>query len=185
MDTAEFVAEVARKASITRAEAARAVDAVFNAESGAISEALEETGEFSVAGFGKFTKTNSAAGASTKGKSKSGFAVSNGVSPSQRDPKRHTITLKGRGGRRDITITIDVPEDVIHPLSLKLYDSESESEISALATKVWENPDDAEEFLTTPHGLLGGQTPLAASRTHEGAARVREILLALEYGLPV
>ncbi|HEX2206928.1 MAG TPA: antitoxin Xre/MbcA/ParS toxin-binding domain-containing protein [Longimicrobium sp.] len=58
-------------------------------------------------------------------------------------------------------------------------------EIRALALQVWENAADAEEFLSAPHGLLDGETPVDAARTPEGATRVHEILLALEYGLPV
>jgi hypothetical protein len=58
-------------------------------------------------------------------------------------------------------------------------------EVRELALSVWENPRDADEFLSTPHALLDGETPLDAARTAERAERVREILLALEYGLPV
>lgn len=57
--------------------------------------------------------------------------------------------------------------------------------IRELARKVWEDPADAGGGLASPHGLLNGQTPLSASRTVDGAKRVREILHALEYGLPV
>jgi hypothetical protein len=122
MNKAEFVAEVARKASITRAEAARAVDAVF---------ALE-------------------------GYSRGRDAVR----------AEDTQPAATKGGIRSNELILD-------------------KEIRSLAVGVWENLADAEEFLITPHGLLNGQTPLAASRTQEGAKRVREILLALEYGLPV
>ncbi|HEX2080914.1 MAG TPA: antitoxin Xre/MbcA/ParS toxin-binding domain-containing protein [Longimicrobium sp.] len=58
-------------------------------------------------------------------------------------------------------------------------------QVRELAGRVWENGEDAEEFLSTPHPLLDDQTPLAAAQTPEGAERVRKILLALEYGLPV
>jgi hypothetical protein len=58
-------------------------------------------------------------------------------------------------------------------------------QIRDLALTVWENRDDAEEFLSTPHALLQGQAPAVVARTPEGAERVRRILLALEYGLPV
>ncbi|HEX6370482.1 MAG TPA: antitoxin Xre/MbcA/ParS toxin-binding domain-containing protein [Longimicrobium sp.] len=61
----------------------------------------------------------------------------------------------------------------------------SVSGIRELALSVWENAQDAGEFLSTPHAMLDGETPLAAAQTPEGAERVREILLALEYGLPV
>lgn len=58
-------------------------------------------------------------------------------------------------------------------------------EIKDLASRVWENGEDAETFLSTPHALLDGLTPRAAARTAVGRDRVRRILLALEYGLPV
>ncbi|HLM68027.1 MAG TPA: antitoxin Xre/MbcA/ParS toxin-binding domain-containing protein [Longimicrobium sp.] len=118
MNKAEFVAEVARKASITRAEAARAVDAVFE----------------------------------TKGYSRA-----------------HETDLRPAAAESGVRSNGRILDE----------------EIRSLAVGVWENVADAEEFLITPHGLLDGQTPLAASRTLEGAKRVREILLALEYGLPV
>jgi hypothetical protein len=37
-------------------------------------------------------------------------------------PKRHVVKLKGKGNRRDITITIDDPEHSIHALTLELYE---------------------------------------------------------------
>ena len=147
MNKAEFVAEVARKASITRAEAARAVDAVFAVNNGVDSEARR--------------------------------------GPASKLPEKHIVRPKGKGRRtREITITLDDPGDGSGSTVVRLGSTPDE-EILDLALKVWENPADAEEFLATPHGLLDGQTPLAASRTPEGAKRVREILLALEYGLPV
>jgi uncharacterized protein (DUF2384 family) len=67
----------------------------------------------------------------------------------------------------------------------KAQEPASVREIRELAVSVWGNPVDADEFLTTPHGLLDGKTPLSVARMAGGAERVREILLALEYGLPV
>jgi hypothetical protein len=37
-------------------------------------------------------------------------------------PKRHVLKLKGKGNRRDITITIDDPEHSIHMMSFELYE---------------------------------------------------------------
>lgn len=158
MNKAGFVAEVARKASITRAEAARALDAAFNVETGAISEALDRSGTFSVAGFGQFTPSKKFAG--------------------------KTFQKRRRSGKSGITAGLDTDQAPIAGSVAELHDEVTE-EVRGLALQVWEDSADAEEFLTTPHGLLDGQTPLAASRTEEGAKRVREILLALEYGLPV
>ena len=58
-------------------------------------------------------------------------------------------------------------------------------QIQELALAVWENRENAQEFLSTPHALLDGIPPAVVARTPEGAERVRRILLALEYGLPV
>lgn len=64
-------------------------------------------------------------------------------------------------------------------------ESQALREIRELAERVWENRSDANEFLSTPHVLLDGETPASVARTRPGAERVRRILLALEYGLPV
>ena len=59
-----------------------------------------------------------------------------------------------------------------------------EAQIRKLAAQVWENEGDAEQFLSTPHPMLDGKTPLDLARAPEGARRVTELLLKLEYGLP-
>jgi DNA-binding protein HU-beta len=61
MNKAEFIDRVAESADLTRAAAARAVDAIFDTASGAISEAVHAAGSFSIPGFGKFTKKTRAA----------------------------------------------------------------------------------------------------------------------------
>ena len=42
---------------------------------------------------------------------------------------------------------------------------------------------EARAFMTTPHPLLDGRTPIDAARTDLGARRTEQILNALEYGL--
>lgn len=61
MNKQEFVDQVAEKAGMTRAAAARAVDAIFDTASGAVSQAVHTAGELSIPGFGKFTKKTRAA----------------------------------------------------------------------------------------------------------------------------
>ena len=61
MNKAEFIDRVAESADLTRAAAARAVDAIFDTASGAISEAVHAAGSFSIPGFGKFTRKTRAA----------------------------------------------------------------------------------------------------------------------------
>jgi DNA-binding protein HU-beta len=56
MNKSEFIDKVAEKAEMSRAAAARAVEAIFDTASGAVSEAVHQMGELSIPGFGKFTK---------------------------------------------------------------------------------------------------------------------------------
>jgi uncharacterized protein (DUF2384 family) len=157
MNKAEFVAEVARKASITREEAARAVDAVFDVGSEGIFAALPAEVRDNVIRAGSLTDKHS------------GYV---------------TFDVKWKGSELSHAFF----EEAKHAVSNTSADEdrpETVQRIRDLARKVWENSADAEEFLTTPHGLLDGKTPLALAHTAEGAERVREILLALEYGLPV
>ena len=61
MNKAEFIDKVAEKAQMSRAAAARAVDAIFDTAGGAVSEAVHGIGELSIPGFGKFSKKTRAA----------------------------------------------------------------------------------------------------------------------------
>ncbi|HEU0300928.1 MAG TPA: HU family DNA-binding protein, partial [Longimicrobium sp.] len=56
MNKSEFIDKVAEKAQMSRAAAARAVDAIFDTAGGAVSEAVHGLGELSIPGFGKFSK---------------------------------------------------------------------------------------------------------------------------------
>ena len=56
--------------------------------------------------------------------------------------------------------------------------------VVATAAYVWDDPDDAREFLGTPHPLLEGRVPLDVALTELGARRVEELLWKLFYGLP-
>jgi nucleoid DNA-binding protein len=61
MNKSEFIDKVADKAQMSRAAAARAVDAIFDTAGGAVSEAVHGLGELSIPGFGKFSKKTRAA----------------------------------------------------------------------------------------------------------------------------
>ncbi|HEU0301567.1 MAG TPA: HU family DNA-binding protein [Longimicrobium sp.] len=61
MTRADFIDLVAEKAWMSRAAAARAVDAIFDTAGGAVSEAVHVSGELSIPGFGKFSKKTRAA----------------------------------------------------------------------------------------------------------------------------
>lgn len=54
MRKSEFIDQVARKAEMSRAVAARAVEAIFDTTSGALAEAIRATGQISLPGFGRF-----------------------------------------------------------------------------------------------------------------------------------
>ena len=55
----------------------------------------------------------------------------------------------------------------------------------ATAEYVLDDPEDAREWLTTPHPELEGRTPLEAAETQLGAQRAEYILDCLLFGLPV
>ena len=61
MNKKEFVAAVADRAGLTRPEAERAVDAIFDTATGAISEVVHAVGSFQIPGFGKFNRKTRAA----------------------------------------------------------------------------------------------------------------------------
>lgn len=55
--------------------------------------------------------------------------------------------------------------------------------VFATAAYVWNAEDDARAFLSAPHPMLQGRTPLDVSMTELGARRVEELLWKLYYGL--
>jgi putative toxin-antitoxin system antitoxin component (TIGR02293 family) len=70
---------------------------------------------------------------------------------------------------------------------LSLDESEKAERLArvvATATYVWDDPDDARQFLGAPHPLLEGRAPLQVALTELGARRVEELLWQLFYGLP-
>ena len=57
----EFVDLVAERAGLSRAEAERVIDAIFDTATGAISQVVHSAGSFQIPGFGKFTRRTRAA----------------------------------------------------------------------------------------------------------------------------
>ena len=55
--------------------------------------------------------------------------------------------------------------------------------VFATAAYVWDSEEDARVFLTTPHAMLQGRSPLEVSLTELGARRVEELLWRLFYGI--
>lgn len=71
--------------------------------------------------------------------------------------------------------------------SLKLDESERTERLArviATAEYVWDDKDDARNFLTVPHRELGGARPVDAALTELGARQVEELLWRLYYGMP-
>jgi putative toxin-antitoxin system antitoxin component (TIGR02293 family) len=72
----------------------------------------------------------------------------------------------------------------------KLRPAESErleriARLATLAEQVWESPDEAQRFLTTPHPMLGNEAPIDLAVSDLGTRRVETLLWKLEHSLPV
>lgn len=61
MKKSQFIELVAERAEMSKAAAARVVDAIFDTAGGAISEAVKTAGQLSIPGFGKFSSKTRAA----------------------------------------------------------------------------------------------------------------------------
>ena len=61
MKKSQFIELVAERAQMSKAAAARVVDAIFDTAGGAISEAVKTAGHLSIPGFGKFSSRTRAA----------------------------------------------------------------------------------------------------------------------------
>lgn len=82
-----------------------------------------------------------------------------------------------------------IPEATYKRRRDRLTPDESErterlARVFASANFVWDDEDEAREFLNTAHPLLEGRTPLDVSMTELGARRVEELLWKLFYGIP-
>ena len=72
----------------------------------------------------------------------------------------------------------------------RLRPSESErleriARLATLAEHVWESPEEAQRFLTSPHPQLENQAPIDLAATDLGTRRVETLLWKLEHSLPV
>ena len=57
--------------------------------------------------------------------------------------------------------------------------------VLAAAEHVWDDRDQAREWMSKPHPELKGRTPLDVARTELGARRIEDLLNQLFFGLPV
>jgi putative toxin-antitoxin system antitoxin component (TIGR02293 family) len=55
--------------------------------------------------------------------------------------------------------------------------------VFATAHHVWNSETDAQVFLSTPHAMLSGHSPLDVAMTELGARRVEDLLWKLYYGI--
>ncbi len=55
-------------------------------------------------------------------------------------------------------------------------------ELDQMAADTFESEAEASQWLRRPHPMLDGETPLESARTSYGAQRVKDILLAIQYG---
>ncbi|MPZ19281.1 MAG: DUF2384 domain-containing protein [Luteitalea sp.] len=84
---------------------------------------------------------------------------------------------------------------VVAPATLKrrtdrLSPEESErlarvARLLAMATKVFDDPEDTARFLTRAHPLLGQKSPFELLKTDVGLRQVEDVLARILYGLPV
>ena len=83
-----------------------------------------------------------------------------------------------------------VPQATWKRRSKRLSVDESErterlARVLAHAEYVWDDREQAREWMAKPHRELHNNTPLEAARTELGARRVEDLLDKLYYGLPV
>ena len=83
-----------------------------------------------------------------------------------------------------------VPQATWKRRSKRLSVDESEkterlARVLAAAEHVWDDQEQAREWMSKPHRELNGQSPLEAARTELGARRVESLLDKLYFGLPV
>jgi len=82
-----------------------------------------------------------------------------------------------------------VPQATWKRRSKRLSVEESErtervARVLAAAEHVWDDRDQAREWMSKPHRELNGQSPIEAARTELGARRVEDLLDRLYFGLP-
>jgi uncharacterized protein (DUF2384 family) len=67
-------------------------------------------------------------------------------------------------------------------LALRLLHALDAGDIEALLPDVFETPDDAARWWTTPHPELDGCAPMDVATTPDGAVKVRDLLANVRYG---
>lgn len=83
-----------------------------------------------------------------------------------------------------------VPRATRYRRKRRLKPDESErlerlARVVALAEEVWEDRERARSFLTSPQPALGGRRPLDLAEWELGARQIEDLLMELEYSLPL
>lgn len=90
-------------------------------------------------------------------------------------PSRYVEAIASRATRtRRATLTTEEGERLVRVAG-----------VLARALDVWEDEEDASDFLVSPHPLLDGDAPIDRARSELGARQVEDILVKLDLGLPV
>jgi putative toxin-antitoxin system antitoxin component (TIGR02293 family) len=104
---------------------------------------------------------------------------------------RHALLrIFAQASERNRILYLVVPQATFKRRVSRLRLAESErterlARIIAAAETVWEDQEDARQWLTQPHPELSGRTPIESALTELGARRVEQVLNRLEFGLPV
>jgi putative toxin-antitoxin system antitoxin component (TIGR02293 family) len=82
-----------------------------------------------------------------------------------------------------------VPKTTLHRRT-RLTAEESQrlerlARVAALAEQVWEDAELAREFLTNPQPQLEGERPVDLAASELGAREVEDLLMQIEYALPI
>jgi putative toxin-antitoxin system antitoxin component (TIGR02293 family) len=102
---------------------------------------------------------------------------------------RLTLARACSSAQRARALLYRVVPEATYKRRTRLSAAESErteriARIVAAAEYVWDNRDDAREWLTRPHPELENRSPLEAALTELGARRAEELLDRLFYGIP-
>jgi putative toxin-antitoxin system antitoxin component (TIGR02293 family) len=93
-------------------------------------------------------------------------------------------------GNNANTFVYRIVPEATYKRRTRLTPAESErterlARVIANAEYVWDNTEDAREWLQKPHPELGGRIPIEAAMTELGARQVEDLLAKLFYGLPL
>lgn len=115
-------------------------------------------------------------------------AVSRGLSKTSVTRLVTRLALNAKDARtiRDQVVPLATWKRTTGRLSLHASErTERLARVMAAAEFTWDDPDLARRWMSNPHGMLGGRTPIAVAATEVGARAVETILAELFYGLPV